>query len=302
MKKDPLYNLDTIVGELAAALVSSYMKDYFLKGFCFAALPPLTFKIKRTLEEELHGSYRKNVSWKRTAIRMQTAVDKVLEFLAIDPETIDRVRPKTKESLMKILKKHFPHHGSHGFVFAAFFLLFLPWTTAAAPKPVVLLPESQLWLQGDSTLHHYASTAAQVNVTATFDPDSQEVASLSLSVPVKSLQSGKKALDKNLQEALKAGEYPDIRFELKDYEATRTTAQGKNRDTITAQGLLFIAGVEKPVTLEARGEPDSRGLAFSGETEILMTDFGVKPPKMMLGALKVDNRVVVHYHLILGQK
>ena len=31
-----------------------------------------------------------------------------------------------------------------------------------------------------------------------------------------------------------------------------------------------------------------------------MTDFGVKPPTMMMGTIKTSDRIVVKFHLVLG--
>jgi hypothetical protein len=41
-------------------------------------------------------------------------------------------------------------------------------------------------------------------------------------------------------------------------------------------------------------------LLLDGERALLMTDFQVKPPRLMLGALRTDDRVVVKFHLEIG--
>ena len=37
------------------------------------------------------------------------------------------------------------------------------------------------------------------------------------------------------------------------------------------------------------------GLAVAGRQELLMTDFGIKPPSFMLGTLKTHNRIAVRF-------
>ena len=40
-------------------------------------------------------------------------------------------------------------------------------------------------------------------------------------------------------------------------------------------------------------------LRVRGSEEIVMTEFGVKPPSLMMGTMKVRDRVVVQYDVLL---
>ena len=64
-------------------------------------------------------------------------------------------------------------------------------------------------------------------------------------------------------------------------------------------GDLEIAGASRPAALQAQTKPDELGTRVSGAYGLLMTDFGVSPPVMMLGALKTKNEVTVRYILYL---
>jgi polyisoprenoid-binding protein YceI len=109
-------------------------------------------------------------------------------------------------------------------------------------------------------------------------------------IPTVSLTSPKDGIDKNMHKALKATDHPEIRFRL----ASLDVAAG------TAVGQLTIAGVEKDVTLQVQVKRQDAGLAVTGTTALLMTDYGVTPPKAMLGMLKTNPKVTITFELLLG--
>jgi polyisoprenoid-binding protein YceI len=170
--------------------------------------------------------------------------------------------------------------------------------SAAAAAPLELQPGSRVWLEGDSTLHPFASTSTALRVETDLGPWEDilkgKTAKLEVTVPVESLKSGEKRLDKNLYAALKAAEFPEIRFRLEGYAMDPSGA-------VTAQGRLSIAGKENPVELRAQASSKD-ALAVSGSYELEMSDFGVKPPSLMLGAIKVKDRVVVRFELMLAER
>lgn len=175
-----------------------------------------------------------------------------------------------------------------------------------------LLPGSRIWIDGTSTLHAYASTATRFEVAVLSEhvppsggaPGLEEevraggIGTVEVSIPVAEMRSEKAALDKNLRAALKAAQFPRIECRLERYSTTGSTPTGSF--TIEAGGTLKIAGVERPVDLKAQAVHEKNGLRISGTKQLLMTDYGIKPPTMMLGALRVSNLVVVHFDLLLG--
>jgi hypothetical protein len=166
---------------------------------------------------------------------------------------------------------------------------------------LVLAGGSGLWLQGDSTLHLYHSTATELRASGRMDvakPFPQgAIEGFELVVPVKGLKSGKGGLDKNMYAALKADEFPDISFSL-----VRLAAEpGENGGfSMKAEGVLSVAGQRRDIVLEAVGTGRNGRFEIEGKEPLLMTDFGVKPPVMMLGAVKTRNEVTIHYRIILN--
>ncbi len=162
---------------------------------------------------------------------------------------------------------------------------------------LTLGPDKKIWIEGSSTVRKYSCTTADFQATA--EPATTTVTAVQtvdVRIPVKSLSCGNGTMEKHLQHALKADENPEIRFELKSYTVGEKTAAGTE---VTATGVMTIAGTSKTVELTGLVTPTATGLRVQGQTPLRMTEFGVKPPTLMLGTLKVADAITVHYDVVL---
>jgi hypothetical protein len=179
--------------------------------------------------------------------------------------------------------------------------------------PVMLGVGSELWIEGTSTLHPWSSRTDSLGLAFRVAPGtarpadvpglaalvrSQAVRGGVLEVPVRGLRSKESCLDKNLWRALRSDEYPTVRFEMRGYGLI---PMRPGSDTLAAliRGVLVICGRERPVELEGLLQADAGGMWLVGREDLLMSDFGIRPPTMMLGTLRVGDRVEVHYRLLL---
>jgi polyisoprenoid-binding protein YceI len=176
-----------------------------------------------------------------------------------------------------------------------------------ALAPLSFQPESRVWLEGSSTLRDFKCDAAKLEgsvgtaAAATdlaVDRLQATVRSAEVIIPVADLDCGNGTMNGHLRKALKAGHHPLIRFQMVDH---RVVAAKNGEGTVTMTGKLDIAGTEKTVTLDALASRDASGnLRVRGSKELLMADFGVKPPTLMMGLAKVKDRVVVHFDVALA--
>ena len=133
-------------------------------------------------------------------------------------------------------------------------------------------------------------------VAATLEPLERRVflESVTLTLPVTSLKSGKGGLDKNLYKALNAERNPTITFVMMTYDAT---PKGDAFDAVIT-GLLTVNGVAKEVKAEATMTPDGKGgLKAVGSAAMKMTDFGVKPVTALLGTIRTGDAITVKFDL-----
>jgi hypothetical protein len=181
-------------------------------------------------------------------------------------------------------------------------ILLLFWSVSLRAGTLSLDPTSAIGLEGTSTLHRFSARSQALSLTATARPQSGQmlrqaiaqgrVDGLDLSLPVESLKSGDGGLDRNMDKALESDRYPLIAFHLETY--------GVTDDSVEAYGLLTLHGQAKSVTLTATIQQAGRQARLKGETKLNMEDFGVKPPVLMLGTLKVGKDVKVSYDLLLN--
>jgi hypothetical protein len=203
---------------------------------------------------------------------------------------------------------------------AAFLFLMAPPTQggqgAVGAISLVVAPGASLELDGDSSLHRYSAKAhgieAGVGLDTTRVPTAVEASDLEglvrghfiktfhLSVPVDRLSSGEKGLDANMRKALKGDRYKQIRFQMDSYEVVGPP--GKATLTVVLHGRLSLAGVERKIDVTAAGVQVHGGLAISGSKDLLMTDYQIKPPTMMLGAIKTKDLITVKFNATLERE
>jgi len=155
-------------------------------------------------------------------------------------------------------------------------------------------------LSGTSTLHNWAMEAKTFsgNADFTFKSPGQlsALTSLNFELAVADLKSGESGLDKNAYKALNANEYKDITYKL--LSAT-ITPKNDAKYLIKAHGNLTIAGVTKEVVMDVYCSVGKDGtITCTGSEKLNMTDYSVKPPKFMLGAMKTGDAITLDFTLV----
>ena len=179
-----------------------------------------------------------------------------------------------------------------------------PDGTDAAQGSRVNVTAAQLSLSGTSTMHPYTVSTRVLKATGTSATaaDLKELLragaleAFELQIPVNTFTSDKDGLTKQMFKAMKADKHPLITFKLDGYTVEPASAGA----TVKTTGMLTVAGVEKPidVVLDVTEQPGS--LRVSGTRDLLMTDFGIKPPTMFMGMLKTGDKVTIKFELQLA--
>lgn len=176
------------------------------------------------------------------------------------------------------------------------------WTVAN--ELLVLQPQSRLWIDGTSTIRSFSCTASAVNaVVEANGPNAipalltgdKGVKTVRVTVPAESMDCGNGKMNEHMRNALKVTENSTITFKLTDYDVAR------NADGIagTINGTLDLGGVTKTISFKANGTPEGGMLHVNGVYELRMTDYGLKPPSLMFGRIKVGDAVKVNFDLLL---
>jgi len=157
-------------------------------------------------------------------------------------------------------------------------------------------------LSGTSTLHKWSMDAKTFEGEAQFDfmPAGGHtltgVRALTFSLDVMDLKSGETGLDKNAYKALKTNQYKDILYKL---VSATVHPEKEGRYLVKTQGNLSIAGVTKDVSMDVYCAVNTDGtITCTGSDKLEMTDYQVKPPSFMLGAMKTGDAITLNYTLV----
>ena len=164
------------------------------------------------------------------------------------------------------------------------------------PRNLNLTKESRIWLEGTSTVRSFKCNATKVDVAVVAETEQSPadmVKSAALVVPVAQLDCGNGTMNEHMRKALKAQANPQITWKMTSY-----TVQGAN---VVITGNLTIAGKENPIELRGTGTAENGTIRFKGSKQFKMTEYGVKPPSLMLGTMKVGDLVTVSFDLVLSE-
>lgn len=179
-----------------------------------------------------------------------------------------------------------------------FFLFFLVIPFYALAQKYTLDNETSfLQVLGTSTLHDWHIQVEKQSGTIVFsDVNKTEISSIVFSVESESLKSGKSGMDKKTYKALKTDQYKSI-----DYVFTKVVSLKEKEGglfVVKADGSLTICGVTKPISLTFDIHIKENIIVVAGSHKLLMTDFGIKPPKALLGTIKTGNEIEVKYKTV----
>lgn len=156
--------------------------------------------------------------------------------------------------------------------------------------------KSSMTIDGTSNIHDWTENVGEMtgSITATLAGSTlKSISALNVSIKVKSISSGKSAMDKNTFEALKADKHPTILFTLKSVSVTGNKAK--------LTGTLKIAGVSKTVTVNSNYSAGSGAIVLTGEHTLNMTDYNVEPPTALMGTVSTGEKVTLKFKLYFSK-
>jgi hypothetical protein len=172
-------------------------------------------------------------------------------------------------------------------------------------QPMSLAPQSRLWVEGTSTVRSWtckATTldatieAASANAVEAIVAGEKAIRTVDVKIPVEKLDCANGTMNEHMKKALKAKENPVIAFKVTSYDVAKSATGVAG----TLNGQLTLSGTTKPIAVKATGIAGPDGtLHVVGTHEFQMTEFGVKPPTLMLGTMKVGDKVKVSFDLFV---
>jgi polyisoprenoid-binding protein YceI len=195
------------------------------------------------------------------------------------------------------------------------FVLALLATPAAAGSQtgatlrVPVRADSRLWLEGSSNVRDWTCSATSMEALIDMDArtmDSQDlqvvarsIRGVNVKVPVRMLKCGDRHMEANMYSALKAPKPPAVSYIIAKFDAVpQIAADGV---TMEVAGRMSMAGVERAVQMTVATERMRDGTRRArGSVPILMSDFGITPPRPWMGILRTADKVLVQFEIFVS--
>lgn len=191
---------------------------------------------------------------------------------------------------MQIQNRHYYH-------FKLLCLAFvLVWKSSSAQVAYIQSRDSQITIEGTSTLHDWSMTSTEVKYQVQFEIGDEgkpeRLNALTFSVPFESFKSGSNALDKNAYSTMDTEVHKLITFKM--------TSAVVGPEKIHCVGNLTIAGATNPIDLDANYfVSNNRAIVCSGLKNLKMSDFKIDPPVFMFGTVRTDDEIKINFKVSL---
>jgi polyisoprenoid-binding protein YceI len=173
-------------------------------------------------------------------------------------------------------------------------------------------PGSKVRIDGTSTVHDWTveggiiGGAMEIDSAFVSDPTKAQPgkvpANVSAVIPVRSIKSGKSAMDNIMHGALKQQAHPRIEYRLTELKLKETPKSAEGPFVFDSAGELAVAGVTNKVTFPVTMTRTGTSMKTTGTTSVKMTQFGIEPPspKGTFGLIKTGDEVKLTFEWNTG--
>jgi hypothetical protein len=188
-------------------------------------------------------------------------------------------------------------------------LILAGFTADSSPanrKRIRIEDQSRLYLQGTSNVNSFTCDCEDrfepLLIEAELNNGYSRFRNAGLSLGVKKLNCKNRKIDTDLQKALLADQYPDIRVSLVDTWQNTKCTDGScyNWFDVQANVMITIAGVSSKEFIRAKARMlGPNRFQLRGEKWLKMSSFGIIPPEAMFGMIKVNDDITFHFDLVV---
>ena len=122
-------------------------------------------------------------------------------------------------------------------------------------------------------LHTWTGVSNNILSVMLLDTSNMEINELAVVIKIASFNSKNSNRDSNTIEVTEALKYPNVSLSSNSIKQTN--------DRLTVKGKLKFHGVSKEIIFDAQKEIIKDEIKVTGNFKILMTDFKIKPPKLL---------------------
>ena len=171
------------------------------------------------------------------------------------------------------------------------------------------LPESELWIEGTSTIIDFTCITNSIdgyafinsgNLTREGNGNQKFKSKVVVSIVVKSLDCGNEMMNEDMYDAMKDKKNPFILYESLNSKIV-SEEEISGWFEVQTTGYLTIAGYKRIVNIPLKVRKLNDGkYNLVGIKELSMHDFNIEPPSAFFGLIKADDKLVIKFNLIAG--
>ncbi len=165
---------------------------------------------------------------------------------------------------------------------------------------------SSLEIAGKTNIHSFFCNSlekfSEQKLKYKFSAESPSISfeDTALKIKIEDIDCGSKRLNKDLHKALRLEEYPHIIIDLK-------RAFSSHLSDLKHCGEWFELNAETDITITCEthlisipiwvNRSDTDSFRITGSTSLQLCDFGIEPPTVLMGMIKVENTIDIHFDL-----
>lgn len=170
----------------------------------------------------------------------------------------------------------------------SFFMAFQPMPETLQQASIPSKPSSTIGYTLRHPLHTVRGLSNQVSSQLVVAPHTKQVQQVTVSVPVRSFDSGNRARDRDMLEATEADRYPDVTFV--------SSAISERDGVLSVAGQLTFHGVTREISFTASQSRQGEGLVVEGGFEISLEDYNIQRPSIL--TMKVKDQLQVQFQMV----
>lgn len=181
--------------------------------------------------------------------------------------------------------------------------------TKNGPLPIKVDPASRVWLQGSANIVDFECNAGLIDSEGTItglDTTTEHRGAhgpvvLEVRIPIQQMNCGKSGINRDMRRTLNADSHPYIVYRLGANRLIGTKNSGnKMVFEIETFGELEISGVEKTRKIIVEGEfIGDWKFRVKGMHPVQMSEYSLDPPSPLMGLIRVNDELQVHFDVIL---
>lgn len=186
------------------------------------------------------------------------------------------------------------------FLYIPVFLLFSAFGFKADKSIVVVFKtNSTLHIQGKTNVSKFSCffdfDFIKDGVSLSYEKQGDVIVFKNAKLKIKNqgFDCGGKAINKDFHKLLKTEKYPEILMNLK-----KVNLHNKALDSVRTNVEFTLNNITKAYNIQNYYCIDKKTMQFCGTVDLNIEDFDLKPPKKVLGIIKVKNVITIDYNFI----